>query len=115
MRDQANLKAAKLLRQNETLPEKKLWEALRNRNCGGFKFVRQAPIGPYIADFACRDKKLIVELDGWTHSTPEELAHDARRTAFLNAEGYRVVRFTNEAPMQGMDGLLTLILEELKK
>jgi very-short-patch-repair endonuclease len=115
MRDQANLKAAKHLRQNETLPEKKLWEALRNRNCGGFKFVRQTPIGSYIADFACRDKKLIVELDGWTHSTPEELGHDARRTAFLNAEGYRIVRFTNEAAMQGMDGLLTLILDELKK
>jgi very-short-patch-repair endonuclease len=115
MRDQANLKAARSLRQTETLPEKKLWEALRNRNCGGFKFVRQAPIGPYIADFACRDKKLIVELDGWTHSTPEEMAHDERRTVFLKTEGYRVIRFTNEAAMQGMDGLLTLILEELKK
>jgi very-short-patch-repair endonuclease len=114
MRDQANLKAARSLRQTETLPEKKLWEALRNRNCGGFKFVRQAPIGPYIADFACRDRKLIVELDGWTHSTPEELKHDARRTAFLQEQGYRVIRFTNEAAMQGMDGLLTLILDELK-
>ena len=115
MRDQANLKAAKLLRQNETMPEKKLWEALRNRNCGGFKFVRQAPIGPYIADFVCRDRKLIVELDGWTHSTPEELAHDARRTSLLNGEGYRIIRFGNDAAMQGMDGLLTLILDELKK
>ena len=115
MRDQANLKVARQLRQQETLPEKKLWEALRNRNCGGFKFVRQAPIGPYIADFACRDKTLIVELDGWTHSTPEELGHDARRTAFLKADGYRILRFTNEAALQGMDGLLTLILDELKK
>jgi very-short-patch-repair endonuclease len=115
MRDQANLKAAKHLRQNETLPEKKLWEQLRNRSCGGFKFVRQAPIGHYVADFVCREKMLIVELDGWTHSTPEELAHDTRRTAFLNSEGYRVVRYGNESAMQGMDGLLTLILEELKR
>jgi very-short-patch-repair endonuclease len=115
MRDQAKLKIARQVRQDETLPEKKLWEALRNRNCGGFKFVRQAPIGPYIADFACRDQKLIVELDGWTHSAPEERAHDERRTAFLQEQGYRVIRFTNEAAMQGMDGLLTLILDELKK
>jgi very-short-patch-repair endonuclease len=115
MRQNANLKAAKLLRQNQTMPEKKLWEQLRNRNCGGFKFVRQAPLGPYVADFMCREKMLIVELDGWTHSTPEELAHDARRTAFLNNEGYHVVRYGNESAMQGMDGLLTLVLEELKK
>jgi very-short-patch-repair endonuclease len=115
MRDQANLKAAKYLRQNETLPEKKLWEQLRNRSCEGFKFVRQAPIGPYIADFVCREKMLIVELDGWTHSTQEELAHDTRRTTFLNAQGYRVVRHGNESVMQGMDGLLTLILEELER
>ena len=115
MRDKANLKAAKLLRQSETLPEKKLWEQLRNRNCGGFKFVRQAPIGPYIADFACREKMLVVELDGETHSTPEELAHDARRTKYLNELGYRIVRYGNESAMHGMDGLLVLILEELKK
>ena len=115
MRENANLAAAKLLRRNETMPEKKLWEQLRNRYCGGFKFVRQAPIGPYVADFVCREKMLIVELDGWTHSTPEELASDARRTAYLNAQGYRVVRHGNESAMHGMDGLLTLILEELKK
>jgi very-short-patch-repair endonuclease len=115
MRDNANLNAAKLLRQSETLPEKKLWEQLRSRNCGGFKFVRQAPIGPYIADFVCRKKMLIVELDGWTHSTPEELAHDTRRTAYLNNLGYRVVRYGNDSAMHGMDGLLTLILGELRK
>jgi very-short-patch-repair endonuclease len=115
MRENANLNAAKLLRQSETLPEKKLWEQLRNRNCGGFKFVRQAPLGPYIADFVCREKMLIIELDGWTHSTSEELAHDTRRTAYLNNLGYRVVRYGNESAMHGMDGLPTLILEELRK
>ena len=115
MRDDANLKAAKQLRQNETLPEKKLWEQLRNRSCGGFKFVRQAPLGPYVIDFLCREKMLVVELDGWTHSTPEELAHDARRTGYLNGLGYRVVRYGNESAMRGMDGLLVLILEELQK
>ncbi len=115
MRDNANLAAAKLLRRNETMPEKKLWEQLRNRSCGGFKFVRQAPIGPYVADFVCREKMLVVELDGETHSTPDELAHDTRRTTYLIGLGYRVARYENESAMHGMDGLLTLILEELKK
>jgi very-short-patch-repair endonuclease len=113
MRDNAKLHAARILRQNETMPEKKLWEQLRNRKCGGYKIIRQAPLGPYIVDFLCREKMLVIELDGWTHSTPEELAHDERRTAFLNQEGYRVVRYANESAMQGMDGLLVLILEEL--
>jgi very-short-patch-repair endonuclease len=115
MRDKANLIAAKLLRKNETVAEKKLWEQLRNRNCGGFKFVRQAPLGPYIADFVCREKMLVVELDGWTHSTPAELAYDARRTDYLNSLGFRVVRYGNESAVQGMDGLLVWILEELQK
>jgi very-short-patch-repair endonuclease len=115
MRKDQNLKAARDLRHNETLAEKRLWEQLRNRNLEGFKFVRQAPVGPFIADFLCREKKLIVELDGWTHSTDEEVNHDARRTAFLEKEGYRVIRFDNESAVEGMDGLLALFLEELKK
>jgi very-short-patch-repair endonuclease len=115
MRDGENLKAAKLLRKNATLPEQKLWAQLRNRQLEGFKFRRQVPIGPYIADFVCLEKMLVVELDGWTHSTPEELAYDQRRTIFLNAEGYRVARFDNIEAMQGMDGLLQLILDELRK
>jgi very-short-patch-repair endonuclease len=115
MRDDQNLQRAKELRKNETLAEKKLWEQLRNRKLDGFKFVRQSPIGPYIADFVCRDKRLVVELDGETHSTPGELAHDERRTAFLQREGYRVVRYSNGYAIEGMDGLLTLILEELRK
>lgn len=115
MRDGENLKAAKSLRKNSTLPEQKLWAQLRNRQLEGFKFRRQVPIGPFIADFVCPEKMLVVELDGWTHSTPEELAYDRRRTAFLNTEGYRVVRFHNIETVQGMDGLLRLILDELQK
>ncbi len=115
MRNQAKLKLARDLRRNSTMPEQKLWEQLRNRNCGEFKFLRQVPIGPYIADFVCREKKLVIELDGWTHSTPDETARDASRSSFLKAEGYRVIRFGNESAMQGMDGLPVLILEELGK
>jgi very-short-patch-repair endonuclease len=115
MRDDENLKAAKSLRKQSTTPETKLWVELRNRQLGGFKFRRQTPIGPYIADFVCMEKMLVVELDGWTHSTPDEIAYDTCRTAFLNAEGFRVKRFDNIEAMQGMDGLLQLILDELQK
>jgi very-short-patch-repair endonuclease len=115
MRKDQNLKAARELRRTETLAEKTLWEELRNRKLNGFKFVRQAPVGPFIADFLCRERKLIIELDGWTHSTDEELSHDARRTAFFEKEGFRVVRFDNDSAIGGMDGLLVLILEELQK
>jgi very-short-patch-repair endonuclease len=115
MRDDENLKAAKTLRKQSTTPETKLWVELRNRQLGGFKFRRQTPIGPYIADFVCTEKMLVVELDGWTHSTSDEIAYDKRRTAFLNAQGYRVIRFDNIDAMQGMDGLLQLILDELQK
>jgi very-short-patch-repair endonuclease len=115
MRKDQNLKSARQLRRDETLAEKRLWEQLRSRNLEGFKFVRQAPVGPFVADFLCREKKLIVELDGWTHSTNEELSHDAKRTVFLQQAGYRVIRFDNESAIDGMDGLLVLILEELTK
>ncbi len=76
------LKRAKAMRSEPTASESKLWQALRNRQLNNFKFARQEPIDPYIVDFVCRAKKLIIEIDGATHETPEELAHDAARTAF---------------------------------
>ena len=115
MRDDENLNRAKELRKSTTLPEAKLWAGLRNRQLGGFKFRRQSAIGPYIADFLCLEKNLVVELDGWTHSTPEELLHDARRTQFLGEKGFRVIRFGNAAVMENTDGVLQSILEELSK
>jgi very-short-patch-repair endonuclease len=104
---------ARELRRNATSAEKALWVRLRNRGLGGFKFVRQEPIGPFIADFACRERKLIVELDGETHSTDEELAADARRTAFLNAQGYTVMRFTNQQLYENADAVAEAILAVL--
>ncbi len=101
------------LREDQTPAEAKTWRALRGRGLGGFKFVRQEPIGPYFADFVCRDEKLIVEIDGATHSTDEELRHDARRTEFLQAQGYRLVRFVNEEVYRNMDGVLQTILAKL--
>jgi len=73
--------------------EKKLWYFLRANRFEGLKFVRQKPIGPYVVDFCCYDKKLIVELDGGQHY--QQVECDARRTAFLKMAGYRVIRFNN--------------------
>ena len=108
---------ARVLRQSQTQAEAVVWRALRGRGLGGVKFVRQEPIGPYFADFVCRDEKLVVEIDGATHSTEAELRNDARRTEFLCAHGYRVVRFTNEDVYRNLDGVLETIyarVNELK-
>ncbi len=67
-----------------------MWLALRSRNLGGHKFVRQFPIGPYTADFLCRDRKLVVEIDGSQHVESE---NDRRRDAYLAAHGYSTLRF----------------------
>ena len=84
------LKFARVLRREMTAAETRLWTMLRGRRAQGYKFRRQEPLGPYVADFVCRDRQLIVEVDGATHSTAEELARDARRTAWLEAQGFRV-------------------------
>ena len=100
---------ARELRRNTTLAEARLWEQLRAKRMSGLKFVRQDPIGPYFADFACRSMKFVVEVDGATHSTPAELEHDQKRTAFLQQQGYRVLRISNDEVLNGLDEVLILI------
>ena len=114
MRQGAKVYSARSLRKSETLAEKRLWEQLRNRTLEGFKFSRQVPIGPYIVDFVCREQRLVVEVDGATHSTDEELTHDNHRTGFLKSVGYDVIRFQNDEILNGMDEVLTLILQALR-
>ncbi|MEL6736543.1 MAG: endonuclease domain-containing protein [Pseudomonadota bacterium] len=94
---------AKLLRSNATQAERKLWFVLRDLRPQGYRFRRQAPIGPYIADFACHQSKTVVEVDGAIHSTTAEIKHDARRTQFLKGQGFVVLRFTNEHVLQQSD------------
>ena len=106
---------ARSLRRDATSAERMLWHSLKDRGLGGFEFVRQAPIGPYIADFLCREEKLVVEIDGATHSSDEEVAADARRTCVLGEGGYRVIRFTNEAVFESSEGVCQTILVELRK
>src|SRR5208282_6786778 len=83
---------AQTLRAASTEAEKKLWRRLRDRRLGGAKFVCQAPVGPYYADFVCRACKLIVEVDGSQHA---DSAYDDKRDAALVGLGYRVLRFWN--------------------
>ena len=104
---------SRALRCDAPSAERVVWRHLRNRQLGGWKFVRQDSIGPYFADFVCRERKLIVEIDGATHSTDAEVASDARRTAFLEADGYRVIRFINEQIYENVDGALEEILRVL--
>jgi very-short-patch-repair endonuclease len=100
---------ARELRRLSPTAERILWARLKNRGLHGAKFVRSAPIGPYFADFACRAAKLVVEIDGETHSTEEEIARDSRRTAFLQAEGYRVLRFANQQVYENVAAVLDAI------
>jgi len=97
---------ARELRRLSPAAERTLWSRLRNRGLQGEKFARSEPVGPYFADFVCRGAKLVVEIDGATHSTDEEIAHDRRRTAFLEAEGYRVVRFSNQQVYENVGAIV---------
>lgn len=94
-----------------TKAELRLWQRLRARQLCGLKFRRQHPIGPYIAGFACLQCRLVVELDGATHSTDEEIAHDRRRTAFIERDGWRVLRFWNTDLYDDIDETLNRIAE----
>lgn len=81
---------------------------MRNGRLGGWKWRRQVPVGPYIADFLCVEASLVVELDGGQHS--EQRAYDERRTHFLQAQGLRVLRFWNREVLTNCDGVCLTIL-----
>jgi very-short-patch-repair endonuclease len=102
---------ARQLRRNQTDVERKLWARLRSRQLRSFKFRRQHPIGPFITDFCCFKRRLVVELDGGQHAN--RTADDQKRTAFLVARGYRVLRFWDNEVMENIDGVLQRIVEVL--
>ena len=101
------------LRKSQTSAEQRLWAKLRGRRLGGYKFVRQEPVGPYFVDFICRERAFIVEVDGATHSTAEELAYDKRRTGFLHDAGFRIARVTNDDVFANVDGVCETILARI--
>ena len=96
---------AKQLRQNQTPQEQKLWNIIRNHKFHNLKFKRQQPIGKYIVDFLYKDIKLIIEIDGGQHNTPENILTDAQRTQFLQSKGYKVIRFWNNEIDNNIEGV----------
>lgn len=93
-----------------TEAEALLWTRLRRRQLCGARFRRQQPIGVFIADFACMERKLIIELDGGGHGT----LHDIERDAWLKSRGYEVLRFWNKDVFGNLDGVLEAIASALQ-
>ncbi len=102
---------ARTLRSEHTDAEILLWARLRGKEMYGYKFRRQQPIGPYIADFACMSEKLLIELDGGGHA--ERKDYDSERDEFLRRNGYRVLRFWNTEVFENLHGVLEKISEAL--
>ncbi|MEQ1718457.1 MAG: endonuclease domain-containing protein [Hyphomicrobium sp.] len=104
---------ARRMRKEKSPADRKLWRELRALNAQGFHFRQQAPIGPYIADFADLGKKLVIELDGSQHSEAAAIKKDERRTSWLNSQGYRVLRFWNIEVITNLNGVMSIILASL--
>ena len=90
-----NYENARNLRKNMTKQERILWTFLRKKNINNLKFRRQYPIGNYIVDFICNEKKLIIEIDGGQHNENKNITYDQERTKYLESKGYKVIRFWN--------------------
>ena len=111
-RDQHRAECARSLRRALTPAEFVLWRRIRARRLGGFKFVRQEPIGRYYVEFVCRERHVIVELDGGQHA---ESPKDRQRDRALCALGYRVIRIWNNDVIENLDGVLQRLMSELEK
>ncbi len=109
-RVRGSVSRARSLRRNDTDAEQQFWEIVRDRRLGGYKFVRQLPVGPYFADFACRAAALIVELDGSQHA---ESQRDETRTKYLTEQGYAVLRFWNTDVLLHPHGVAEQLLAAL--
>ena len=103
---------ARQLRKNPTDAERLLWQKLRLWQVDGCKFRRQQPLGPYIVDFVCLQKRLIVELDGGQHAQQKD--YDKGRDGWLVGQGFLVLRFWNNDALKNIDGLMEVIAKELK-
>jgi very-short-patch-repair endonuclease len=102
---------ARKLRTEATDAERALWARLRRRQILGYKFRRQQPLGQYIVDFVCLEKRLIVEVDGSQHN--EQQSYDAARTGWLESQGYRVLRFWNNEVLSEMASVIEAITQQL--
>jgi very-short-patch-repair endonuclease len=103
---------ARELRRDMSGTERRVWFRLRRRNVAGYKFRRQVPIGPYFADFACLSARLVVEIDSEFHEDPER---DQRKTDYLEARGWRVMRVFASMTDQHLDDVIEAIWQELQE
>ena len=100
---------ARSLRRNATSAERRLWQRLRSDQVVGFRFRRQVILGGFVTDFACFEARMVIEVDGATHGTDVEIARDTARSVALAAQGYDVLRFTNDDVFHSLDGVLETI------
>jgi BirA family biotin operon repressor/biotin-[acetyl-CoA-carboxylase] ligase len=107
-----NTARARSLRREATPAERALWRYLARSQTGG-KFSRQMPVGPWFADFLCRELALVVELDGFSHDAAPE--RDVRRDAWMAAQGFTVLRFTNAEVLGNVEGVVTAIRMEVER
>jgi very-short-patch-repair endonuclease len=105
--------SARELRSNLTDAERCLWQKLKRRQIAGVKFRRQQPIGHFIVDFVCFERRVIVEVDGGQHA--EQLHYDKQRTRWLEAQGYRVLRFWNNDVLANTEAVAQAVLDAVEK
>ncbi len=108
-----SIERARQLRRDATAPERAMWRLLYPLR-QDHNFRRQVPLGPFYADFACHALKLVIEIDGDTHGPAHARQYDAERTRFIEAEGYRVIRFTNHDLMSNPEGVFDTITMAIK-
>jgi very-short-patch-repair endonuclease len=108
--DDQKQRRARVLRQRMTNAERKLWYALRDRRFARFKFRRQVPVGRFIADFVCFERRLVIEVDGGQHA---ESVRDQWRDRWFAANGFRVLRFWNNEVLKNLEGVMTVLAETL--
>ena len=102
---------AKVLRRNFTETEKAIWKHLKAKQMEGYKFRRQEPIGSYIVDFVCHEKRIVIEVDGGQHSLDRQ--RDYERDQWLKGQGYEVLRFWNNEVLTNVEGVLEVIRDSL--
>ena len=94
--------------------ERVLWRELRSRQLAGYKFRRQQPLGRYIVDFVCLEKRFVIELDGGQHARNDQACYDSQRTLWLEENGYRVLRFWNHDVLQSIEAIKQAIFHALQ-
>ena len=103
---------ARKLRKSSTQAEALLWRRIRDRQLAGYKFRRQVPMHPYVLDFICYERRLVIEIDGGQHQ--QETTYDSRRTEWLKSQGFRVLRFWNNEVLGQVESAAQVILQALE-